>query len=218
MQRDIRALLWVSCFAVAFAYVESSVVVYLRAIYYPEGLSFPLKDMTWDHFVVEVAREVATIVMLVSVGVIAGTKSWQRFGYFLVAFGVWDIFYYVWLKTILDWPAAFTDWDVLFLIPVPWVGPMIAPVLVALLMTVLGTAIVARISKGNHFQPTRLSWMLSIGATVTILFSFMSDIDAGLRGQMPSPYRYELLILALAVYGLGFLIACRRPAAGRTSS
>ena len=32
-------------YAVAMGYLEAAVVVYLRAIYYPEGFSFPLKPM-----------------------------------------------------------------------------------------------------------------------------------------------------------------------------
>src|SRR5512135_1567840 len=96
-----RTILRVSLFAVAFAFVESSVVVYLRAIYYPGGFSFPLAIISKSHMPVEVIREAATVVMLAVVGVIAGTTRWQRFGYFLLVFGLWDIFYYVWLKAVL---------------------------------------------------------------------------------------------------------------------
>ena len=122
-----RTILLVSVFAVAFALVESSVVVYLRLLYYPEGFAFPLKPALMSHVAVEVSREVATIVMLAVVGLIAGRSRWQRFSYFMIAFGVWDIFYYVWLKIMLNWPASLLDWDVLFLIPVPWIGPVVAP-------------------------------------------------------------------------------------------
>jgi len=101
-----RRIVWVSVFGVAFAFVESSVVVYLRSLYYPEGFTFPLKMMSTSHIGVELAREAATVVMLAAVGILAGTTGWQRFGYFLVVFGVWDVFYYVWLKVILDWPSA----------------------------------------------------------------------------------------------------------------
>src|SRR3990170_403953 len=136
----VHKLLWVSLFGIAFAFVETSMVVYLRALYYPEGFSFPLKVVSQEHLAVELAREAATIIILVTVGIIAGRKRWEKFGYFLAAFGIWDIFYYVWLKVALNWPQTLTDWDVLFLIPVPWVGPVIAPLLLALLMTCCGVA------------------------------------------------------------------------------
>ncbi len=57
----------------------------------------------------------------------------------VVAFGVWDIFYYVFLKVMCDWPRSLFDWDILFLLPLPWWGPVLAPVSIALLMIVWGT-------------------------------------------------------------------------------
>jgi hypothetical protein len=205
----IRKLIWVSVFGIAFAFVESSVVAYLRALYYPDGFTFPLRVITQQHLAIELAREAATIVMLVAVGIIAGGKAWQKFGYFLLAFGVWDIFYYLWLKVILDWPASFMDWDILFLIPLPWIGPVIAPVLVAVLMTVCGGLLVVRIATGVHFRPVLLSWLSGLAATLVLLYSFMSDLGAGMHEQNPLSYRYELLLIALVLYGVGFALACK---------
>lgn len=208
---SLRKVGWVALFAIAFGYVEASVVVYLRAIYYPDMFEFPLKMIRTDHLVVELFREAATIVMLVAVGVLAGARGWQRFGFFLIAFGVWDIFYYVWLKVTLNWPATPADWDVLFLIPLPWIGPVYSAASVALLMTVCGTDIVVRTSHGRHFKPTFLSWLLAIAATASILYSFMHDTDATLRGQMPQPYKDYLLIAGLILYAVGYVRACRPP-------
>lgn len=204
-----RNIAWVAAFGVAFAFVESSVVVYLRSLYYPQGFSFPLKLMSQQHLYVELAREAATIVMLVAVGILAGTKRWERFGYFLVGFGVWDIFYYVWLKVVLDWPSSFLEWDILFLIPVPWIGPVIAPILISLSMVVFGVLMVARVASGKTFRPTFLPWLLSLGATVMVLYSFMMDLDATMRGQLPAPYRFELLAASIVLLIGAFTIACR---------
>jgi hypothetical protein len=204
-----RNIAWVAVFGVAFAFVESSVVVYLRSLYYPGGFSFPLRIMSQQHLHVELAREAATIVMLVTAGILAGTKRWERFGYFLVGFGVWDIFYYVWLKVVLDWPSSFLEWDILFLIPVPWIGPVIAPVLISLSMIVFGVLMVARVASGKAFRPTFLSWLLSIGATVLVLYSFMMDPDATSRGGLPAPYRFELLAASFVLLICAFIISCR---------
>ncbi len=202
-------LFWVSLFAVAFAFIESSIVVYLRGLYYSEGLTFPLKMIGEKHLAVELVREAATIVVLVAVGVIAGRKAWERVAYFLVPFGLWDIFYYVWLKVTLDWPQTLTDWDVLFLIPVPWIAPMIAPVLLALLISVCGMVMLARLNKGLSFKPQLPSWLLASLATVLVLYSFMYESPAILRGGTPSPYPYVLLIVSLVLYLIGFFVACR---------
>ena len=108
---------WIAVFGIAFGFVESSVVVYLRSLYNPEGFTFPLRVMSAEHLLVELIRKAATLVILAAVGMLAGSRRWEKFGYFLVAFGVWDIFYYVWLKVLLNWPAGLLDWDILFLIP-----------------------------------------------------------------------------------------------------
>ncbi len=195
-----RRIFWVSLFAVAFAVVESSVVVYLRSLYYPTGFTFPLKLMPTQHVAIELAREFSTVVMLATVGIIAGSTRWSRFAYFAVAFGVWDIFYYVWLKVILDWPATLFDWDVLFLIPIPWIAPVIAPVLISIVLTAGGWLILRREANGERFKPSALVWLLSILGTAVVLYSFMNDIDATLRFQMPKPYRYELLAAGICLY------------------
>lgn len=206
----IRKLLWVFLFAVAFAFVEASVVVYLRAIYYPEGFSFPLKVIVSRHLVVEVCREAATLVMLASVGILAGRNRWQRFGYFCFAFGVWDIFYYVWLKTTLGWPASLSEWDILFLIPLPWIGPVTSALAISLLLVLCGFDIVVRTSLEKYFKPTFSSWMFAVAGTAAILYSFMYDTEVTLQGGTPLPYRYELLVLALILYVAGYILACRQ--------
>src|SRR3990172_11921841 len=89
----LRALLWTVLFAVAFAWVEASVVVYLRDIYYPQGFSFPIQSLSVSRIPIELVRECSTLVMLAAIGILAGTTRWQRFAYFAVAFGVWDIFF-----------------------------------------------------------------------------------------------------------------------------
>lgn len=194
-------ILSIASFAVAFAFVESSVVVYLRSLYYPDGFTFPLKMIGGHHLWVEFAREFSTIVILVAAGALAGLSRWQRFAYFLIAFGVWDIFYYVWLKVILDWPATVIDWDILFLIPIPWIGPVIAPVLISLLMIIVGCLIVRREDRGNTFRPSRTAWILSILGTALILYTFTRDTRATMRFQPPESFSY-------GVFFFGFLCYC----------
>jgi hypothetical protein len=208
------ALVWTCICAIAFGFVESSVVVYLRAIYYPDGFTFPLKLIGEHHLAVEIVRESATLVMLAGIAVLAGKTGWQRFGYFLIAFGVWDIFYYIWLKILLGWPSSFTDWDVLFLIPLPWIGPVLAPVLVSLVMIGCGWVTVRRIESGRPFRPGFPSWISASCATLLILFSFVGDLPASLKGAMPQPYGYWLLATGLVLYVASCSLACP-PETGR---
>ena len=210
-QREHRTrIILILLFGVAMAYVEAMVVVYLRELLYPEGFSFPLKLMPLNLIAMELFRELTSIVMLVAVAAIAGKKFWERFGYFIILFGIWDIFYYIWLKVTIDWPSSFFDWDILFLIPIPWIGPVIAPVLVALLMVIIGLSITSLFVRGYTFRPTALTWVLSVVGTTALLFSFMRDTGATLYQQMPRPYLYGLLIVSLLSYLIAYLLSYRR--------
>lgn len=169
--RHYRTLVFVILFSVAMAYLESAVVVYLRGLY---GIEDLLRDMNFTpdkYTLIELGREAATIVMLLVVGLISGNTAWKKTGYFFIAFGVWDIFYYIWLYLFIQWPASLLEWDILFLIPLPWWGPVIAPVLISVLLIATGYFLVIekefRIKKAD-----RLSIILSM---LIILYTFMED-------------------------------------------
>jgi len=136
-----KVLLWLMVYAIAMAYLEAAVVVYLRELYYPENILeiFPPKLFTPRDVVVELGREVATIVMMLAVAFLAERRNRVRlFGAFVFQFGVWDIFYYIWLKVLIGWPVHWGEWDILFLIPWAWFGPWLTPVVIALMFALWG--------------------------------------------------------------------------------
>src|SRR5713226_2162256 len=197
--------LTVVIFAVAMAWVEAAVVFYLRTMvhriepYQPDPL--PLFDPLG---VVEPAREAATLVMLLTVGMLAGRAWRSRLGYTAVAFGVWDIFYYVFLKVMCGWPHSLFDWDILFLLPLPWWGPVLAPMSIALLMMLWGT-----LASGWKIPPARTSseltvWLLNFMGVALALYGFMADTlrvaDKGveaLRNVLPAWFNWPLFCIAL---------------------
>ena len=197
-------LFYLVLFSVAMAYLESAVVVYLRALYYPQGFSFPLIMMEKRIALVEIGRELATLVMLAAAAYFAGKAFYERFALFCIMFGIWDIFYYVWLKVLLDWPQSLFTWDILFLIPVPWIGPVLSPVVVATSLIVGGGLILRKLHSGGIFAPNLLEWAIALGGALLILLSYTSDLNAGLDFSMPRPYRWELLAVgeASAFYAL----------------
>ena len=146
----------VAVYAAAMAWVESAVVYYLRVMidrlepYQPN----PLPVTIFDFSRVEVVREAATLIMLLVVGWLAGKTTRARFGYSLIAFGIWDILYYVFLIPMTGWPHSLLDWDVLFLIPLPWWGPVLAPILISTLMIILGT----QLASPNQLAPRKIAW------------------------------------------------------------
>lgn len=131
-------------FGIGLAFIEAVVVVYLRTLFYPEGFVFPLTNFMIDEYFlkflrIETFRELATLAVLFSSSWLMGKNFRTRSAYFLVIFAVWDIFYYVWLKVLLGWPISLLDWDILFLIPLPWAGPVLAPVIISI--TMIGAAV-----------------------------------------------------------------------------
>jgi hypothetical protein len=162
-------------FAIAMGFLEAVVVVYLRLIYFPNGFDFPLPPFDTWIFEVELVREITTMVMLVTIGILAGNTKNGRFGWFLFAFGVWDIAYYAGLKAFLDWPASLLTWDILFLIPVVWVGPVLAPVICALSMVVLGLLTGAVESKGGIPRFGKISWSLLVLGSLLMFTTYVQD-------------------------------------------
>ena len=166
-----KTFLSVVVFSIAMAYLESSVVVYLRGLY---GIEDLLRDMNFTpdkYTFIEIGREAATIVILVFIGILAGNTIWKKSGYFLIAFGIWDIFYYLWLYVFIQWPESIFDWDILFLIPLPWWGPVIAPILISLLLIMTGYFLIIE----RSYRIKSFDWIIIVLSMILILFTFMED-------------------------------------------
>ena len=177
LKTTIKRFCIVVIFGIAFGYIEAAVVVYLRAIFHPDGFSFPLTDLGTilqqkPLLLTEIGREAATIVLIFTGAWLFGRNCHQRFAYFLTIFAVWDIFYYVWLKVILDWPASIMDWDILFLIPGTWASAVLYPVLISITMLIFAIAILYRDAHGRPIEVKRADWLAFFIAAVIVVVSF----------------------------------------------
>ena len=170
-----RTLAWASAYAVAMGVLEAAVVIYLRRLYFPGGFHFPMQMVESDIAVVELWREAATLTMLIAIGSLAGRTRAERFSYFIYCFGLWDLVYYAFLKLALGWPESLFTWDILFLLPFPWVGPVLAPCIVALTMCGVALTAIRFTDRGLDASMTvRERALLSSGAAV-IIVSFTLD-------------------------------------------
>jgi hypothetical protein len=201
-----RAACGLILFGMSFGYVEAAVVVYLRTIYEPvrrqvdperkPGELFPLMtetqvreaapDKSWLP-AVEVGREASTLLMLAAVALVVTGDRHLWLPAFAVAFGTWDLFFYLFLRLLLDWPASLLTWDILFLIPVPWVAPVAAPVIVSL--SIIGGGLIA-LRRAVRMRP--LHWIALTGGAGLILASFMWDFRNIVAGGLPHPYNWAL--------------------------
>ncbi|MCD4769411.1 MAG: hypothetical protein K8R35_04515, partial [Bacteroidales bacterium] len=120
-------------------------------------------------------REAATLIMLLAVGIITGRSFAGRFAWFLYSFAVWDIFYYLFLKLLIGWPESFLTWDVLFLIPVTWTGPVISPLIVCIFMISLSGLIIHFSAKGLNTRIKRSEWIMLLSGAIILIIAFVWD-------------------------------------------
>lgn len=223
--RDLfKRLSIVLTYAIAMAWVESAVVVYLRTLigrvtpYQADPLPVSV-GLGW----IEVGREIATLVMLFTVGWLAGRTWRSRSGYSLIAFGTWDIFYYIFLVPMSGWPQSLLDWDVLFLVPLPWWGPVLSPVLISLLL-ISGGMLVAW---GEQIQelvwPHRWAWALNFFGVGLALYIFMTPAlqvmqggEQAVRQVLPNSFNWPLfglalILLAAPIMDMGWQLLRRKP-------
>jgi len=190
----MRRFFGLSLFAAAFGVVEGAVVVYLRALAYPDGFAFPLQPVPLRIGLVELVREAATIAMLLGAAWAAECRPIRRFAAFAWCFGVWDVVYYLALKAFLGWPAGLLTWDVLFLIPAPWLGPVLAPVLVSFALMAAAFLILRRGEAADFAFLRPVDWWIESACGLVVITSFLVN---GTGAQAPERYPWWL-------FGLGW--------------
>ncbi|MCX7797675.1 MAG: hypothetical protein N2249_03525 [Melioribacter sp.] len=191
-------------FGIAMANVEAAIVVYLRKLYYPEGFKFPLKTIPLEIIKVELIREISTLVMLLSIAYLCANKAIERFFYFIYVFAIWDIFYYIWLKVFLNWPSTLFDDDILFLIPVPWIAPVIAPIIISFCMIIFSFVTIYLKEKGFVIKLNKTSTLLALLGVIFILYSFMYDFSNRINSTSPVKFLYEIFFGGLVLILISF--------------
>jgi hypothetical protein len=206
-----RAIL-VVIFAFAMAYFESAAVVYLqRALDMTPQTIFPLRDQNSLGGLggIEIGREAATLVMLAMVGWISGRKGLERLAWTAVAFGVWDIGYYFWLWVFIGWPTSLGDFDLLFLLPVPWAGPIWAPVVVSLALIICGLIVARRLRASQPVIAKARHFALLIGGGLVVILSFTIDAADILQGAIPNTFAWPIFLVGISLALAGVLPLCR---------
>lgn len=213
MERVRNRLIVVGLYAIAMAYVESAVVVYLRAMYKIDDLLQDMPRMSDPYITIEIGREAATLVMLMIIGGMMGRRWQDRIGYTIFTFGLWDIFYYVWLNVFIGWPKTLLDWDILFLIPLPWWGPVLSPMLIAIIMIVGGVLAVVMTERGEILRISFVGWSMSCVGVLLALYVFMFDAIQALPGGIvaisasrPTFFNWYLFNVALICMAFPLLV------------
>jgi len=209
MKRLVSRIIWTAFFSIAMAYLEAAVVVYLRRLFGIGDLILQVPPFDQQIAAIELGRELATLIMLLAIGWIAGHNIQSRLSFTLIAFGVWDIFYYFWLNVFIGWPKSFLDPDLLFLIPLPWWDPVLAPVLISILMIIGGVAILLKNETRVSIHFSLSFWIPLILGVLLMLYSFMADAihimpasPPALNDLRPSQFNWPIYLIGL---GLAFV-------------
>jgi hypothetical protein len=225
-KRIVIALL---LFGTAFGYLEAAVVSYLRLLHEPARLRFypgrppgdlfplltieqlraagPVETQTLP---IEIGREAATIVMLAAIALAVAGNAGQWAAAFVIAFGTWDVTFYLFLKLLLGWPASVFTWDILFLIPVPWAGPVLAPVIVSLTMIVAGAWHLRREARHEPIHLDAAHWAgLLLGAAVIVL-AFAMDYRYIMSAGIPRRFHWGVFVLGMLMGVSSYGGAARR--------
>jgi hypothetical protein len=221
MKRLIAALL---LFGISFGYVEAAVVVYLRSIYKPLRQQFypdlppdepvpllSIEDVQSagpDHLQrvrIELGREIGTLIMLAAVALLAARNAQQWLAAFLIVFGAWDISFYAFLKVIIHWPQSLLTWDVLFLVPVPWIAPVLAPVLVSISMIAAGVIIFWSAERGSALRLGLSDWAFLFASGLILVLAFTWEFRNAMAGRPPVTFNWPLFALGEAAGAIVFV-------------
>ncbi len=190
-----RILFIYTVFGVAIAYMESAIVVYLRALYYPHGFSFPMKQIPMNMALIEIGREAMTIIIIWMISLIPFRAFKKQIALFMYIFGIWDIFYYFWLKVFINWPVHILNWDILFLIPVPWIGPCLSPVLVSAGLILAALFILKYPGCFGKRLLNTWEWTVEIICAGIILATYVYQAGSVLKGEVPVYYPWWLFLM-----------------------
>ena len=192
----------VVAFAVAMAYLEAAVVLYLQlALGASVGVIFPLRPASTagDLVAIEAGREVATLVMIGAVGLLAGRSWLERLAWSAIVFGIWDVGYYAWLHVFSGWPPSLGTPDILFLLPVPWVGPVWSPIVVSAALIGVGLVAAGMLHAGHQVVIARRHLVAGLGGGLLVILSFTLDAGRLLDGGVPGPYPWPIFAIGMGM-------------------
>ena len=204
-------------YAVAMAYLEAAVVVYLqRALKIEPSTLFPLRDKSslGGFGTIELGREIATLVMLVTVGWLAGRNRLERLAWTSVAFGIWDLGYYAFLWVFIGWPTNLGTFDLLFLLPVPWVAPVLAPMIVSIALVFFGLMTAWRLRRTQELHLKLRHFGALVGGGLVVISSFTYNAGQILDGAIPRSFAWPIFVagMALAIVAVAPLLWPNRKA------
>jgi hypothetical protein len=198
----LALLINLTIFAIAFGYIEGTIAHYLRLLYYPEGFFSELKILDTHIIFIEMGREFATLVIIFTITQFTKGPFYRKLANFIYIFALWDICYYAALYLFEKWPSSFFVWDVLFLLPVPWFAPVIAPITISFI-GILGALIIqiTYVLTGK----LKFNWKIIALLSISLLLWLISFLIYPSKIKFPKNYNWFLFYLGIFLSLIGYL-------------
>jgi hypothetical protein len=209
-----RRISLLTLFALAMGLLEAAVVVYLRLLYYPEGFDFPVVLVPTVVAVVEIVREAATLAMLWAAAMLGGRRGFDRFSVFAYLFGAWDIVYYAALWLFLGWPESLLQWDLLFLIPVPWLAPVLFPILISCCLIALFFVNELLEAGRKRLRLSLPEWLTASAGGLLVVVAFCWNWRVVIESRVPDGFPVALFAFGFLMGALPFARAVLRSVRG----
>jgi len=210
---DWQRICRLTLFALAMGVLEAAIVVYLRELYYPDGFAFPIVLVPTRIAILEIIREAATLVMLYAAAMLGGRRGFDRFSVFAFLFGAWDLVYYAALWLFLGWPRSLLQWDVLFLIPVPWLAPVLFPMLISCCLIALFLFNEFLAAGEKQLRLSLPEWLVASAGGLLVIVSFCWNWRAVVEGRVPNDFPEAFfasgLLMGLVPFARALLRALR---------
>jgi hypothetical protein len=206
----IYFLFYLTLLGISFAFIESSVVIYLRKLYYPDGNLFPLKEIPKDVLIVEILRELSTLILIFSSSVLSGRTKITKIASFFYIFGIWDIFYYIFLFIFIKWPKSIFDWDILFLIPLPWASPVYAPVLCSISFIIFSIFLFYFWKEGYPVPVYFKDFFFTFFSFLLILISFFYETKNIIKGLIPKDFPNFIFFVGLFLFNFYWILKLKK--------
>ena len=112
---------------------------------------------------------------------------------------------------MLDWPAGMdlNTWDILFLIPLPWTGPIWAPALVAAEFVGIGTYLYYTAERQRDYNGFDI--FILVGSAVIVVGSFLVGWRAVIESRTPETFPVALFVTGVLL-GTGRFLMCEERA------
>jgi len=201
-----QGLFWAAVYAVAMGILEAICVVYLRRLIDPGMNDLSHAVTILGRTSIEHVREICTMVMLIAMAWVTGGTWRSRSACFFFMFGIWDILYYAGLVWFVQWPSSLLEWDCLFLIPKPWFGPVLAPVLISAYFIIACTLVFAQELASLRLRLTWPALALQLAGWALWYYSFVRDSERILAQGYGGVHYSWLLFAAGMLLGLGGLV------------